>query len=369
MRGEHISMPRVTTPSEVSPRGRKLIPDKLRVAFLGCGTITRTQHLPAALAHPAIEVTSLVDSDPKRAQALAQSSGIECSFFLDYREAMKGADAVVNALPNSLHAATTLELLRAGKHVLCEKPLATTSADARACAELAAEKGLVLAVGMNRRFEASHRLLHGVLRDEQIGKIGSYDWQYGGAFEWKSASAFYFSRDLAGGGVLMDFGVHLLDSLVSWFGPVTAVEYQDDDWGGGIEANCILDLQHDGEYGPVHGRVQMSRTIELRNRLLITGARAQAEIRVGDADTLLVHRNVGGLPVIDSLSIAGELGKSSFYKQLDNFVESIIGKQKPEVDGEQALRTVELIEQCYAHRRRIPEPWSEVNLTGNIARA
>jgi predicted dehydrogenase len=346
-----------------------LISQKLRLAFLGCGTITRTQHLPAALAHPAIEVAALVDSDEQRAHALAQSSGLRCSIFTDYHKAMERSDAVVNALPNSLHAATSLELLRAGKHVLCEKPLAITSADARACAELAAEKGLVLAVGMNRRFEASHQLLRGVLRDGQIGNISSYDWQYGGPFEWKSASAFYFSRDLAGGGVLMDFGVHLLDSLLSWFGPVTAVEYQDDDWGGGIEANCILDLQHDGEYGSVHGRVQMSRTVELRNRLLITGAHARAEIRVGDADTLLMHRKVGALPVIDSLSIACELGKSSFYKQLDNFVESTIGKQKPEVDGWQALRTMELIERCYAHRRRIPEPWSEVSPTGNIARA
>ncbi len=341
----------------------------MRLAFLGCGTITRTQHLPAARRHPAIEIAALVDSDEHRAQALAQSSGVRCSIFSDYHKALECSDAVVNALPNSLHAATTLELLRAGKHVLCEKPLATTSADTRACTELAMEKGLVLAVGMNRRFEASHRLLFGILRDGQLGKISSYDWQYGGAFEWKSASAFYFSRELAGGGVLIDFGVHLLDSLVSWFGPVTALEYQDDDWGGGLEANCILDLQHEGEFGLVRGRVQMSRTVELPNRLLVTGACAQAEIRVGAADAVLMHRDIGGLPVIDSLSLSNASGQSSFYNQLDNFVQGIIGNQKPEVDGWQALRTMELIERCYAHRRRIPEPWSEVNPTVNIARA
>jgi len=228
-----------------------LNPDKLRLAFLGCGTITRTQHLPAAISHPGIEVAALVDSDTSRAEALARASGINCFVSSNYRDALKNADAVVNALPNSLHAPVTLELLREGKHVLCEKPLATTSADGRSCGQLAAEKQLVLAVGMNRRFDASHRLLHCVLRDSQIGNVSSYDWQYGGAFEWKSASGFYFSREMAGGGVLMDFGVHLIDSLISWFGPVSAVDYQDDDWGGGIEANCILGLQHEGEYGPV----------------------------------------------------------------------------------------------------------------------
>jgi len=342
---------------------------KLRLAFLGCGTITRTQHIPAALAHPAIEITALVDSDEHRAQALARSADLKCSVFSDYRQALKCSDAVVNALPNSLHAATTLELLRAGKHVLCEKPLAITSNDARSCTELAAEKGLILAVGMNRRFEASHRLLLSILRDGQLGKINSYDWQYGGAFEWKSASAFYFSLELAGGGVLIDFGVHLLDSLASWFGPITKVEYQDDDWGGGLEANCIADLEHEGEFGVVRGRMQLSRTVGLRNRLLVTGASARAEIRVGDADTVFVHRDVAGLAVIDNLSLAKASGKSSFYEQLDNFAGSIAGTQKPEVDGWQAVRTMELIERCYANRNRIPEPWSEVNPTVNIARA
>ena len=346
-----------------------MIPDKLRVAFLGCGTITRTQHLPAALSHPGIEIVALVDSDENRAEALARAFGIKCSAFSDFRVAIKGADAVVNALPNSLHAPVTLEILREGKHVLCEKPLATTSADARACAELADEKGLILAVGMNRRFDASHRLLHCALRDGQIGNVGSYDWQYGGAFEWKSASAFYFSREMAGGGVLMDFGVHLLDSLVNWFGPVTEVEYQDDDWGGGLEANCILGLQHEGEHGPIRGRVQISRTVALRNRLLVEGTDAKAEILVGEPDTVRLHRTMGEVPVIDNLGAADDSGKSSFYKQLDNFVESISGKQRSEVDGWQALRTIELIEHCYTHRRRIPEPWSDVGTTVNTARA
>jgi predicted dehydrogenase len=346
-----------------------LIPDKLRVAFLGCGTITRTQHLPATITHPAIKIVALVDSDENRAEALARAFGIKCSAFSDYRDAIKSTDAVVNALPNFLHAPVTLEILREGKHVLCEKPLATTSADARACAELADDKGLILAVGMNRRFDASHRLLHCVLRDGQIGNVSSYDWQYGGAFEWKSASAFYFSREMAGGGVLMDFGVHLLDSLVDWFGQVTAVDYQDDDWGGGLEANCILELQHEGEHGLVRGRVQISRTVALRNRLLVEGTGAKAEILAGEPGSVRLHRTMGGVHVIDNLGAADDSGKSSFYKQFDNFVQSISGKQRPEVDGWQALRTIELIEHCYANRRRIPEPWSDVGTTVNTARA
>lgn len=336
-----------------------MIPPKLRIAFVGCGEITRTQHLPAALSHPAIEIAALVDSNEKQAEKLARNFGIEGAMS-DYRNCLSISDAVVNALPNALHAAVTLDLLRAGKHVLCEKPLATTSADALRCTELAAKKGLVLAVGMNRRFDASHHLLHCILRERQLGNVDSYDWQYGGEFEWTSASAFYFSRELAGGGVLMDFGVHLLDSLVNWFGPVTCMEYQDDDWGSGIEANCILNLRHDGDYGPIRGRVQMSRTVALRNRLLVKGKNAVAEIRVGEGDAVKLHLEIGGQKVVETLHFAGESSESSFYKQLDNFVESVRGNQQPEVDGKQAADVLALVEWCYAHRGRMPEPWSEV---------
>ena len=327
--------------------------------LLGCGEITKTQHLPAALSHPQVEIVALVDSNLELAEIVVRDFQLSCSCAADIHSVLDNADAVLNALPNALHARTTLEILRRGKHVLCEKPLATTSSDARACAQLAQENELVLAVGMNRRFDSSHDVLHSLLRAQQLGHLRSYVWQYGGEFEWKSASGFYFSRELAGGGVLMDFGVHLLDSLTDWFGPITSVQYQDDDWGGGIEANCILDLRHEGTYSTIAGRVQLSRTVQLRNRLLVLGEHADAEIRVGESDAVFVHRLLGDRKITEAVTFEEQTRKSSFLKQLDNFVKSIATKQTPAVDGEQAARTLEIIEWCYANRARIPEPWSD----------
>lgn len=332
----------------------------MRLLLLGCGEITRTQHLPAALSHPEVEIAALVDSRLAVAEAVARDFRLKCPCTPEIGSALKGADAVINALPNALHAATTSDILRCGKHVLCEKPLAITSADARTCTELARQNGLILAVGMNRRFDSCHQVLHGLLRERQIGTINSYDWQYGGEFEWRSASGFYFSRALAGGGVLMDFGVHLLDSLTDWFGPITAAQYQDDDWGGGIEANCILDLTHHGPYGAITGRVQLSRTVLLRNRLVVHGSVSDAEVRVGNSDSVFIRRQLGDRTIIEAVSLDEATPRSSFSRQLDNFVGSIRGEQKPAVDGEQAATTLELIEWCYAHRDRILEPWSEV---------
>lgn len=335
-------------------------PDKIRLGILGCGAITRLEHLPAALAHPEVDLIALVDTDTNRAQALAQSRSVQCQVSADYRALLSQLDAVINALPNGLHAPVTLEVLRAGVHVLCEKPLAIKASDAQACAAMAEQRGLVLAVGMNRRFVASHKLMRLVLDEGALGPLKSYSCDYGGILDWKSASGFYFSKALAGGGTMIDFGVHLLDSLIDWFGPVSSFSYQDDNWGSGIEANAIMELQHSGCYGSVAGRLQVSRTFPLKNRLLVQGAQAEAEVNIADLDSLIVRRTIGGEQVSQTLRLPNFPRTSSFYKQLDNFVQSIRGKQKPEVNGTQAALVLQLIEDAYASARRIPEPWAEI---------
>ena len=341
---------------------------EIRLAILGCGAITSFGHLPAAATHPRVRVACLIDSDVNRARNLAQQFQLDCQIESDFKPVLPQVDALINALPNNLHTAVNLEALNAGVHVLGEKPLSTTAADARLCCELAEKKGALLAVGMNRRFVGSHKLLPLVLREGSLGELQGYDWSYGGAFDWRSASGFYFSRTLAGGGALIDFGVHLLDSLMDWFGPVADFHYQDDDWGSGIESNAILDLQHSGPMGAVKGRIRVSRTYPLSNRLVIRGAKAHAEILADDPDTVTIRRQVAGLDLSETLRLPGLPPTTSFYKQLDNFVGSISGDEKLECDGRQALRVIELVERCYANRVRIPEPWSDVALELDGAR-
>jgi predicted dehydrogenase len=332
---------------------------KIRVGILGCGAITRIEHLPAVLAHPDVDLIALVDSDTDRARALAQSRSVQCQVSADFRPLVGQLDAVINALPNSLHAPVTLEVLRAGVHVLCEKPLAIKASDAMACAAMAEKQGLILAAAMNRRFVASHKLMRLVLDERALGPLKGYDCNYGGVFDWKSASGFYFSKELAGGGTMIDFGVHLLDSLIDWFGPVSEFSYQDDNWGSGIEANAIMELQHSGRYGLVEGRLQVSRTFALKNRLLVRGGQAEAEVNIADLDSLIVRRAIGGEQVCETLRLT-DAKTNSFYEQIDNFVQSIRGTQKPEVNGTQAAVVLQLIEDAYAHASRIPEPWSEI---------
>jgi len=331
----------------------------LRLAILGCGAITRGEHVPAVSDHPDVQLIALVDSDLSRAQSLIDRRGLSCQAVADYRELLGRVDAVINALPNHLHDAVNRDSLLAGVHVLCEKPLAISAAEARACTELAAQRKLILAVGMNRRFFESRSLLALAMREGLLGTVREYDFQYGGAFDWRSASGFYFDRAKAGGGALVDFGVHMIDSVIDWFGPITAFDYQDDDWGSGIEANAILDVRHEGQLGEIKGRLRISRTFALKNRLLVHGTQADAEVAVHNPDVVVLHRTVGGKPLSETLRHENAESGSSYRRQLDNFIHSIVNGTNPEVDGWQAVRVMELIENCYAHKRRIPEPWAE----------
>jgi predicted dehydrogenase len=337
--------------------------DPIRVAILGCGAITRSEHVSAVSAHSGVQLVALVDTALPRANALIQSRGLSCRAIADYREVLGELDAVVNALPNHLHVASNMDCLRAGVHVLCEKPLAITAAEARSCTEFAEEKKLVLAVGMNRRFAASHSLLKLVIEEGLLGSVQSYCFQYGGAFDWRSDSGFYFDRAKAGGGALMDFGVHMLDSVIDWFGPVSAFDYQDDDWGSGIEANVLLEVKHAGRFGDVAGHLRISRTFELKNRILVCGTAASAEISVHDPEVVVIHRGIRGTEVSQTLQLEKILAGSSYRRQIDNFVYSIVNRSKPDVDGWQAVRVLELIESCYAHKRRIAELWAETVAT------
>jgi len=334
----------------------------MNLGILGCGAITKSRHLPAAIAHPGVRITLLVDRDLERAKALRQFFGLDCRVSADFREVLKNADGVVNALPNHLHGLVNIELLSAGIHVLCEKPLATTADAARACCETSDRKGTVLAVVMHRRFYDSTQLLRLALEDGILGPLLGYEWDHGVPFAWNTFSGFYFSRAESGGGVLLDEGVHLLDCLTHWFGPVKSFEYQDDNWGGGIEANVMLNLQHAGKWGEIPGHMRLSRTYTLRNRLLVRGANANAEILRSDPDTLIIRHKMAGKGVSMSLRLAdGSGGNDVFFLQLENFINAVRGVSEPAVSGWQALETIELIQRCYSNAARIPEPWFEAD--------
>jgi predicted dehydrogenase len=329
----------------------------VRLGFLGCGAIVENGHLPAALAHPRVALCAIADTNERRAASLADSFGLDCKLFRDWHDVADSVDAVVNALPNHLHAPVNIELLSRGIHVLCEKPLAMDMKSAADCIDAAKKGSAQLMAAMPRRYYGSTVAMDAVLAEGSLlGNVVSYDWEHGVPFAWNTASGFYFSRSQSGGGVLLDEGVHLFDLLLHWFGPAEVTRYEDDNWGGGIEANAIVQLQH--RTGIV-GRLRLSRTYTLKNRLSVCGSDANALILREDRHSLVIKRLMAGKEI--AMYIRPEPRcEDPFYAQLEDFTGAVLESKPSAVSCEDVLESLKVIDFCYANAQRIPEPWLNV---------
>ncbi len=179
-----------------------------RVGFLGTGWIGRDR-MQAMLATGAIEAVAIVDPAPEcaaRAQALAPGAQV-----LPSLEAMleRGVDGVVIATPSALHAAQAVAALAAGAAVFCQKPLGRSEAEARAAVETARAADRLLMVDLSYRRTAAAEAIVARIRDGALGPIFAAELEFHNAYG--PDQPWFYDRALAGGGCLMDLGVHLVD--------------------------------------------------------------------------------------------------------------------------------------------------------------
>src|SRR5262249_523916 len=172
--------------------------------------------------------------------------------------------------------------LAQGKSVLVEKPMALTVAECAAMMGAAERAGAILAVGLMRRFIWSHRFAHLLIEKGVLGQINSFDFREGSIYNWPVASDFFFRKEAAGGGVLIDTGAHTLHCLLHWLGDFASVDYFDDAEGG-VDANCLMKLRL---RSGVCGVLELSRTRKLRNTAIIYGDRGVLEVALGSNDPL-----------------------------------------------------------------------------------
>jgi predicted dehydrogenase len=336
---------------------------KVRLGIVGCGAIAEGAHLPAALTSDAVELTALVDSSEARLRQLKRRYGLECLMTTDVREIKPEVDAVVLALPNALHSSIGADFLSQGIHVLCEKPLARTVAECNVMCAAAQAASAILAVGYMTRFYPSTRLTKELLDTDFLGKIHSFDYQFGTEGGWAPLSGYNLKRETSGGGVLVVSGSHFIDRMLYLFGNVQIVRYQDDSMGG-IEANCCIDLVASLNGQACQGRITLSKTHRLANRLAIVGERGTLTVREGQSESVTYIPDSGTLShEIGYNRAAGSTPDTDYYRaQLEDFVRAIRDNVQPCVNGEQGTASVRLIEECYASARLIDEIWSRATL-------
>ena len=320
----------------------------LDLAIIGCGAITELAHLPFAARQAGVRVGALVDTDLARAGKLAKQYGVP-RIARDVMELSTLPHAAIVALPHDLHASVSLALLRRGVHVLVEKPMALSVHECSEMIGAARQSGAMLAVGLVRRFLPEIRQAKAIIDSGDLGTIRSFEAKEGRIYDWKPSSDFFLKRERAGGGVLIEAGVHVLDTLLFLLGELSIERYADDSYGG-VEAEAELRLAF-GNGGT--GFVELSRTRDLPNTTLIHGTRASLEI-----DLWRRRLTLRGDGSNEDLSIdKGAFGYDVFDAQLADWMHAIRSGQQPSVDGEQGRKSIALIESCYASRTLLELPW------------
>ncbi|PIQ84008.1 MAG: hypothetical protein COV75_04390 [Candidatus Omnitrophica bacterium CG11_big_fil_rev_8_21_14_0_20_63_9] len=194
----------------------------VRFAIVGCGKITERLALPQLAHNRHAAVAALIDINRTSALRMARQFHIDQRLvWTSWRRMLRYADvdAVAVNVPNALHAEIAVAALEAGKHVLVEKPIATTLADADAMIAAARRHRRVLMVEQTQRFDPAHETAHRLLRAGAIGAIREVRGRLGhaGPQYWAGTTKTWLTdRRLSGGGALMDVGAHIVD-LLRWF--------------------------------------------------------------------------------------------------------------------------------------------------------
>jgi len=331
----------------------------VRIAIIGAGAVAQLCHLPATRLCPEIQVVAVADKNLARARSLADSVG-PIKVTPDYHDLFGQVDGVINALPHYLHASVTNEFLKSSIPVLVEKPMALKVQDAEAMVEVADVNRVVLQVGLMYRFCHGARVVRRAIDESWLGTLQSFSLESGFVYDWPVASGFFFNKEQAGGGVLVDTGSHMLDLLMWWLGDIVTVDYRDDSLGG-VEAESSMLLVVQSPTGPVQGTVTLSRQRKLSDTVRIVGARLTIEYDLSTPDKVRIWPSTNGDKDVSFMSSPSPLPRQSwndvYAEQLRAFSRAITISGISVVPGWSALRTVSLIQRCYRERKLLDLPW------------
>ncbi len=188
--------------------------EKIRIGLLGTGIIIRDYHILTLQNHPQAEVVAAGNLHSESLERLAGDFNIPKTY-TDFAElaADPDIDAVVNGLPNYLHAPVTIQMLEAGKHVLCEKPMAMSVAEGEQMVEAARQADRKLMIAHMWRFDREILWLRDLVTSGSLGKIFKAKSHAIWLYEGPPPESWFVKPGLAGGGALADMGVHSLDTL------------------------------------------------------------------------------------------------------------------------------------------------------------
>ena len=323
--------------------------DPIKVGILGTGAVAQIVHLPIFTERDDAVVSALADLDEPKAEALAGRFGVERVLSNDEILADPEIDAVVICTPHSLHAEQAVAALEAGKHVLLERPAATTAEGVRKVLGAAEKAGRTLMVGMSHRYRPDVGALRSFVAGGDLGEIHSVRASSLIRYTAHVRSAWRQNPQVAGGGALMDLGVPILDMALGLVGyprieSVTAILRRMK--GDEVETSAQLLMRAEG--GIVF-------SVEASWELFADSDRHFARVMgsegSGQLPPLEVHRVFGGRPMEitprQPKPRGGENRFTNAYRRLiDQFVRAVQGVVEEDLPTEQH-HLMQIVEAAY----------------------
>jgi predicted dehydrogenase len=337
--------------------------DEVRWGFIGGGNVTETKAPPdGAFTQERSRVVAVARTDLARSQEYAERYGIARAH-ATVEELCNDPDvnAVFVCTPHHLHTEHVLAAIRAGKHVLCEKPITITTRDGLTLIEAAAQAGVTLGVAYYRRFYPVMEMLRAVVRSNRLGTITSAQmvcrsWSVparpaaGGSTPWRGLVA------QAGGGILTDAGSHRLDLLFWLFGDARSV---------------AASIKHVETW--TESEDQANVMIQFANGVTATLDQSGCSHTPQDSITLFGTEGSATVPNLEGTTLTLQLGNdvdtltvsprspATHRPLVTDFVRAVLDGGPVRCPGDDALRTTQLIELAYAaarHRQtlEVPDP-------------
>ena len=307
--------------------------------LIGASTIAREWMIDAIRAQPENEVVGVMSSDSARGQEFAQANHIAASHdSLQALLADPAIDAVYISTTNELHKAQTLAAAAAGKHVLCEKPLALSLADAREMTAACAKAGVVMGTNHHLRNAASHRRIRELV---QSGEIGTplYARVFHAVYLPPHLQGWRLSKASAGAGVILDITVHDADTLRFILGsePTEAIGFSQQSGmaQGGLEDGVMAVL-----------RFENGTTAQLHDAFTVKFGGTGLEIHGSEGS--IIGRGVMTQHPTGSVTLRNAQGETEFALDHENlyvrglraFVGAIRGEGAPAATGEDGVRSL-----------------------------
>ncbi|WP_455136828.1 Gfo/Idh/MocA family protein [Thermophilibacter sp.] len=321
----------------------------VRIGVIGCGKIAQVRHIPEYEANPDARVVALFDANAERARELAAAHGCRACATLEELLAADDVDAVSVCTSNATHAQTAIAALRAGKDVLCEKPMAVTIEECEAMVAAARETGRTLMIDQNQRLARAHVRAKELLDAGRIGRVLTFrtTFGHGGPETWSvdpGTGSWFFDPKRAAMGAMADLGVHKTD-LVQWLigqtvvsatAKVTTLDKCDPEGNlVGVDDNALVIYEMSG--GAV-GTMTASWTYygPEDNSTVLYGTEGVMRVYDDPAHSIVIDRRDGERELYDVEAIQTNDNQTA-SGVIDAFVGGLVRGEGPLISGESVL--------------------------------